>query len=72
MSPIILPTDNIIRKSRGKKVLEETLGKDFEGFLVCDGWKSYPNFTRRIQRDWAHMFREAKCLAEDVREAEPL
>ena len=62
----------VIRKSRGKNVLEETLGKDFKGFLVCDGWKSYPSFTRRIQRDWAHMLREAECLAQDVKEAEPL
>jgi len=62
----------VIRKSRGKKVLEETLGKDFKGFIDCDGWKSYPNFTSRIQRDWAHMLREAECLAENVKEADPL
>jgi len=62
----------VIRKSRGKKVLEETLGKNFEGVIVCDGWKSYPNFTRNIQRDWAHMLREADWLAEHVEEAEPM
>jgi len=61
-----------IRKSRGKKVLEETLGKDFKGFIVCDGWKSYPNFTRHIQRCWAHLLREAKYLAERIDEAKPL
>jgi len=37
-----------IRKSRGKKVLEEVLGEGFEGVIVCDGWKSYPSFTGRI------------------------
>jgi transposase len=59
----------VIRKSRGKKVLEETLGKDFRDVIVCDGWKPYPTFTSRIQRDWAHLLREARCLAEHVEEA---
>lgn len=62
----------VIRKSRGKKVLEETLGKDFDGVVVCDGWRSYPNFTRNVQRDWAHMLREADWLAEKAEEAKPL
>jgi len=61
-----------IRKSRGKKVLKEILGEDFKGFIVCDGWKSYPNFTSRIQRCWAHILREAKYLAERIDEAKPL
>ena len=61
-----------IRKSRGKKVLNEILGEDFKGVIVCDGWKSYPNFTRHIQRCWAHLLREAKYLAEKVDEAKPL
>ena len=47
-------TDTLVavRRSRGKKVLEEVLGKGFEGAIVCDGWRSYPNFTDRIQRCW--------------------
>lgn len=61
-----------VRKSRGKKVLKEVLGEDFKGVIVCDGWKSYPNFTRRIQRCWAHLLREAKYLAERIDEAKPL
>ena len=60
-----------IRKSRGKKVLKEVLGDDFKGVIVCDGWKSYPNFTDRIQRCWAHLLREARYLAEHVEEAGP-
>jgi transposase len=32
----------IIRKNRGKNVFKETLGKEFEGVIVCDGWKSTP------------------------------
>jgi transposase len=61
-----------IRKSRGKKVLDEVLGKDFEGYLGCDGWKSYSNFTDRFQRCWAHLLREAEWLAEHCLEAKPL
>jgi len=61
-----------IRKSRGKNVLDEVLGKDFEGFLGCDGWKSYSNFTDRLQRCWAHLLREAEWLAEHCQEAKPL
>jgi transposase-like protein len=61
-----------IRKSRGKKVLKEVLGKDFKGTIVCDGWKSYPSFTSRIQRCWAHLLREARYLAERTDEAKPL
>ncbi len=62
----------VIRKSRGKRVLEEVLGKGFGGVIVCDGWRSYPGFTDRIQRCWAHLLREAQGLAEQVEEAVPL
>jgi transposase len=67
-------TDTIVavRRSRGKKVLEEILGKDFRGAIVCDGLRSYPNFTDRIQRCWSHLLREADHLAEHVKEAVPL
>ena len=61
-----------IRRSRGKKVLKEVLGKSFRGVIVCDGWKSYPSFTELIQRCWAHLLREADWLAEHVEEAKPL
>ena len=61
-----------IRKSRGKKVLDEVLGKAFEGYLGCNGWKSYSNFTYRLQRCWAHLLREAEWLAQHYEEAKPL
>lgn len=54
----------VIRKSRSKKVLEEILGKNFKGTIVCDGHKAYSEFTTKIQRCWAHLIREAKHLAE--------
>ncbi|MFH0849777.1 MAG: IS66 family transposase, partial [Candidatus Bathyarchaeota archaeon] len=61
----------VIRRSRGKRVLEEVLGKGYRGVIVCDGWRSYPCFTDLIQRCWAHLLREAEYLAEHVDEAKP-
>jgi len=61
-----------VRRSKRKKVLEETLGKNFQGTVVCDGCKSFPNFTRNLQRCWAHLLREADWLAERVDGAKPL
>ena len=57
-----------IRKNRGKRVL----GEGFEGVVVCDDWRSYPNFTRRIQRCWVHLLREAGHFAERIEETKPL
>jgi len=54
----------VIRKSRGKKVLEEVLGTEFDGFVGCDGWGAYPLVTKKIQRCWAHLLREAREVSE--------
>lgn len=62
----------VIRKSRGKKVLDEVLGKEFLGYLGCDGWKSYSNFSGKLQRCWAHLLREAEWLAQQCEETKPL
>jgi len=59
----------VVADSRGKNVIESTLGKDFKGIIVCDGWKPYSGFTRKIQRCWAHLLREADCIAEHHEEA---
>lgn len=61
----------VVRHSRGKRVLVEVLGKDYGGTIVCDGLKSYPNFTDKLQRCWSHLLREAKTLTEDFPEAVP-
>ncbi len=45
----------VIRKSRGKKVLEEILGKEPEGANSADGWRAY-NWMK-LQRCWAHLLR---------------
>jgi transposase len=62
----------VISKSRGKNVLDQVLGKDFQGYVGCDGWKAYSNFTDKLQRCWAHLLREAEWLAEHCLEAKPL
>jgi len=53
-----------VRKSRSKKVLDEILGENFKGVIVCDGWNAYSEYTAKIQRCWAHLLREAKHLAD--------
>jgi hypothetical protein len=60
----------VIRKSRGKKVLEEVLVEGFGGFIGCDGLGAYRCFSSRLQRCWAHLLREAKALSEKQKEAE--
>jgi len=62
----------VIRHSRGKNVLKEVLGKKFKGIIVCDGHRSYSNFSKNLQRCWAHILREAKFVAEKEQEAERL
>ena len=62
----------VTRKSRGKNILEEILGINYVGIIICDGYKAYQNFTRFLQRCWAHILREIKYLAEDLPQAVPL
>lgn len=54
----------VIRKSRSKEVLEEVLGKKFNGIIISDGWSAYSNFAEISQRCWAHLLRESKDLLE--------
>jgi len=44
--------------------IEEALGDNYQSILNWGGWKSYPQRVKRIQRCWAHLLRESKCLAE--------
>lgn len=62
----------VIRKSRGKDVIEEVLGNAYDGVVGCDGWTSYASYTNKIQRCWAHLLREARYLAEQFDSAESL
>ncbi len=53
----------VIRNSRGNKVLEEILGKDYSGVVVCDCWRAYDFLTNAsIQRCWAHLLRKSEEL----------
>jgi len=56
------PDDDIlvvIRKSRGKKVVEEILGRDWNKPIIADGWGVYSKYPI-LQRCWAHLLREVK------------
>ena len=54
----------VIRKSRAKEVVEEILGKKYDGIISCDGWKTYESFSDNLQRCWAHLLRESYHLKE--------
>ena len=62
----------VIRKSRGKNVIEEVLGKNYKGVIGSDGWTSYSSYTDKIQRCWAHLLREANYLASEHDSAKSL
>lgn len=53
----------VLRPSRGSNVLEEILGKEYSGTVVCDCWRAY-NFLAfaNIQRCWSHLLRKSKEL----------
>ena len=46
----------VIRKSRGRKVIDEVLGKNPEMPVIVDGWRSYSHI-KTTQRCWAHLLR---------------
>jgi transposase len=57
-----------IDKSRGCKVLEETLGKNFSGIIGADYWGAYRKYARlfdvRMQYCMVHLIREIRFLSE--------
>lgn len=53
----------VIRSSRGNNVLQEILGKDYAGTVVCDCWRAYDFLSNALlQRCWAHLLRKSKEL----------
>ena len=52
----------VIRPSRGGDVVDEVLGKNWDGWLVCDGWTAYKG--RRLQRCWAHILTAIRHVVE--------
>ncbi len=53
-----------INKERGGIIVEKTLGKDFKGKLVTDGWRTYSVYCEDNKvihgRCWSHGLREVK------------
>jgi transposase len=47
----------VIEPSRGRKVVDEILGKDWDKPVIVDGWKSYWHLPI-VQRCWSHLLRE--------------
>ncbi len=53
----------VIRNSRGNNVLQEILGKDYAGTVVCDCWRAYDFLSKAtLQRCWSHLLRKSKEL----------
>lgn len=51
-------------KSRSKKVVVEILGEDYGGVTVQDFYPSYDGAPGIKQKDWAHLIKDARELAE--------
>jgi hypothetical protein len=53
----------IMTDTRGKGVIEEALGPDFNGAIVSDFYAAYDKLSREHQVCWVHLLREANLLA---------
>lgn len=62
----------VIRKERNRNVLDEILGYNYQGAIICDGLSAYKEYTKFLQRCWAHILRETRELAEKYDDAKPM
>ena len=62
----------VIHKKRNRKVLDEILGYKYLGIINCDGMSAYKEYTKYLQRCWAHILRETKELAEKHDDTKPM
>ena len=62
----------VIHKKRNRTVLEEILGYNYKGIIICDGLSAYEEYTKYLQRCWAHILRETKEMAEKYDDAKPM
>jgi hypothetical protein len=53
----------VIHKSRGRTVLDEILGEDWNKPIIVDGWKAYWKYSV-VQRCWAHLLREIDAFKD--------
>jgi len=61
----------VIRKERNRNVLDEILGHNYQGIIICDGLSAYKEYSKYLQRCWSHILRETKELAERYDDAQP-
>src|SRR3989338_7206287 len=59
----------VIHKKRNRTVLDEILGYHYAGIIICDGLSAYEEYTKYLQRCWAHILRETKEMAEKHEDA---
>jgi len=62
----------LIHEKRNRTVLDEILGYKYNGIIICDGLSAYEEYTKYLQRCWAHILRETKDLAEKHDDAKPM
>ena len=62
----------VVRKERNKNVLDEILGYRYKGIIICDGLSAYKEYTKYLQRCWAHILRETEEYADKFDDAKPL
>ena len=62
----------VIHKKRNRTVLDEVLGYKYKGIIICDGLSAYEEYTKYLQRCWAHILRETKEMAEKYDDAKPM
>lgn len=65
----------LYRKSRGKTVVEEIVGKDserFNGVLTTDFYAAYNTYSGFHQRCWVHFLRDIHELKEEYKKHPPL
>lgn len=62
----------VIRRERNRNVLDEILGHNYTGSITCDGLSAYEEYTKYLQRCWAHIIRETREYAEKYDDAKPM
>ena len=53
-----------VRGGRGKGMLDDALGPDFQGVLVSDFYAAYDHYPGLHQRCWVHLLRDCHDLCE--------
>jgi transposase len=62
----------VIHKKRNRTVLDNILGYNYRGIIICDGLSAYEEYTKYLQRCWAHILRETRELAKKYDDAKSM